>query len=302
MSRRAAEVVDLRRRHVPLRILGHAHLPAAKPPMKRSLTLSAILHGALLLFLWIGLPHFLPPLPPLLVIVPVDITDVAAMTNTRLKSDKDPLLKPQPQPKQEEKPAPLPPKPPEEQQKPQPTPPQPEDKKPEPIPDKKPEQKKTEPKKVEEKPKPKPDPLSSVLKNVAKMKPAPVAKTPDKTEEKTDQQEQADPAPSLSDRLTISEEDSLRRQIAQCWNMPIGARHAEQLIVEVIIEVNPDRTVRSAQIVDTARMGSDPFFRAAAESARRALYSPLCSPLALPEGKYEQWKSIHFNFDPRDML
>ncbi|MEQ1651067.1 MAG: hypothetical protein ABL897_01115, partial [Hyphomicrobium sp.] len=127
--------------------------------MKRSLTLSAILHGALLLFLWIGLPHFLPPLPPLLVIVPVDITDVAAMTNTRLKSDKDPLLKPQPQPKQEEKPAPLPPKPPEEQQKPQPTPPQPEDKKPEPIPDKKPEQKKTEPKKVEEKPKPKPDPL-----------------------------------------------------------------------------------------------------------------------------------------------
>ena len=300
MSRRATEVVDLRRRQVSMRLLGHAHLPKPKPPMKRPLIISAALHAAILLFLWIGLPNFLPPLPPPLVIIPVDITDVAAMTNTRLKSDKDPTPQPQPEPKQAEKPAPLPP--PEEQQKPPPTPPQPETKAPEPIPVKNPEQKKPEPKKVEEKPKPKPDLLSSVLKNVAKLKPAPIAKTPDETEDKAEAQEQPDPAPALSDRLTISEEDALRRQMIQCWNMPIGARNAEQLIVEIVIEVNPDRTVRAARVVDTSRMGSDPFFRAAAESALRAVRNPLCTPLALPEGKYEQWKSIHFNFDPRDMM
>ena len=32
--------------------------------------------------------------------------------------------------------------------------------------------------------------------------------------------------------------------------MPVGARDAQNLIVEVLIEVNPDRTVRSAEIVD----------------------------------------------------
>lgn len=303
LPRRAAEVVDLRRRHIQLRLLGYVHQPEAKPPMKRSLAISALIHLALLVVLWFGLPQFLPPLPPPLVIIPVDITDLGAITNTRVKPDKDPTPKPQPQPKQVEKPAPAPPKPPEQQEKPQPTPPTPpEIKKPEPIPEKKPEQKKPEPKKAEEKPKPKPDMLASVLKNVAKLKPAPVAKTPDETEDKAKEQQKPDAAPSLSDRLTISEEDALRRQMTQCWNMPIGARNAEQLAVEVLIEVNPDRTVRSAQVVDTARMGSDSFFRAAAESALRAVRNPLCTPLALPEGKYEQWKTIHFNFDPRDML
>ncbi|MGB4102053.1 MAG: energy transducer TonB [Alphaproteobacteria bacterium] len=303
LPRRAAEVVDIRRRPIPVRLLGHVPMGRPKPPMKRPLIISAALHAALLLFLWIGLPNFLPPLPPPLVIIPVDITDVAAMTNTRLKSDKDPEPQPAPPPKQAEKATPLPPPPPEEQSKPQPAPPPPpETKAPEPVPEQKPEQKKPEPQKVEEKPKPKPDLLSSVLKNVAKLKPAPTAKTPDQTDKQEEAQERPDAAPSLSDKLSISEEDALRRQMIQCWNMPIGARNAEQLIVEITIDVNPDRTVRAARVVDTARMGSDPFFRAAAESALRAVRNPLCSPLALPEGKYEQWKVIHFNFDPRDML
>ena len=54
--------------------------------------------------------------------------------------------------------------------------------------------------------------------------------------------------------------------------------------------------------VDGARMNSDPFFRAAAESALRALSHPDCIPLKLPVGKYEVWKSFTFNFDPKNML
>ncbi len=84
--------------------------------------------------------------------------------------------------------------------------------------------------------------------------------------------------------------------------MPVGARNAETLVVEVLIEVNPDRTVQSAQVVDQMRLGTDPYFRAAAESALRALRNPKCSPLELPPDQYEQWKTIRFNFDPRDML
>ena len=69
--------------------------------------------------------------------------------------------------------------------------------------------------------------------------------------------------------------------------MPIGARDAQNLVVEVHIDVNPDRTVQSAEVVDKARMATDPFFRAAAESALRALYNPRCTPLELPAGKYD---------------
>ena len=94
----------------------------------------------------------------------------------------------------------------------------------------------------------------------------------------------------------------MRRQIEQCWNPPIGARDAQNLVVEVTIAVNPDRTVQNAEVVDKSRMSGDPYFRAAAEAAIRALYNPRCSPLELPEGKYEQWKNIDFTFDPRDML
>ena len=94
----------------------------------------------------------------------------------------------------------------------------------------------------------------------------------------------------------------MRRQIQQCWNMPVGARDAQNLVVEVIINVNPDRTLQGADIVDKSRMATDSFYRAAAEAALRALYNPKCSPLELPADKYEQWKTIDFTFDPRDML
>jgi hypothetical protein len=108
--------------------------------------------------------------------------------------------------------------------------------------------------------------------------------------------------PSLSDRLTITEEDALRRQIEQCWSPPVGARDAQNLVVEVVIDVNSDRTVANADVVDKGRYASDPFFRAAADAAVRALRNPRCSPLELAPDKYEQWKRIDFTFDPRDML
>ena len=66
--------------------------------------------------------------------------------------------------------------------------------------------------------------------------------------------------------------------------------------------MNPDATVRGARVVDSARMNSDPYFRAAAESAMRALVHPDCIPLKLPLNKYDVWKNFTFNFDPSKML
>lgn len=94
----------------------------------------------------------------------------------------------------------------------------------------------------------------------------------------------------------------MRQQIEQCWVVPAGAREAENLVVQLRVEMNPDGTVRTAEIQDRARMASDSFYRAAAESARRAVLNPRCSPLRLPPEKYNAWKTLVLNFDPKEMV
>jgi len=99
--------------------------------------------------------------------------------------------------------------------------------------------------------------------------------------------------------------DALRQQVMQqlipCWNVPAGARDAKDLNVRVRAAVNLDGTVRQAVIVDQGRLG-DPLYRAAAESARRTFFNPRCTPLKLPADKYEVWKDLDVNFDPKDVL
>jgi hypothetical protein len=102
--------------------------------------------------------------------------------------------------------------------------------------------------------------------------------------------------------MSAGEMDALVRQLAQCWNIPAGARDAQNLNVDIRIQVNPDRTVRGIQIVDQARYASDAFFHAAADSAVRALRSPACSPLQLPPDKASVWKDMVIGFNPKEML
>lgn len=135
----------------------------------------------------------------------------------------------------------------------------------------------------EEKPKEKADPLKDVL---AKLQ-APARSRSDKA---------FDP----ENKVSISEIDAVRRQIAQCWNVPAGAKDAEDLYIEIALQMGADGTVRDARIVDQARLSRDGFFRSAAESARRAVLS--CGKLPLPPEKYESWKSITMTFNPRDLL
>jgi outer membrane biosynthesis protein TonB len=255
--------------------------------LKSSIAASALLHVGALLFLYFGLPHLLAPLPEHHVPVPFEIVEIADITNTRIKDQAEAPKPPEPPPQPPDaKPTP----PPSAQSIPQPQEPD--------ILALKPAQKPKPP----EVTKPKNDDFSKLLRNLEIAKKPETQKTETKPESKQIAQASNSQAPALSDRLTISEEDLLRRQIQQCWNMPIGARDAQNLVVEVSIIVNPDRTVQSAEVVDKSRVATDSFFRAAAESALRAVRDPRCSPLALPADKYDQWKKIDFTFDPRDML
>jgi outer membrane biosynthesis protein TonB len=102
-------------------------------------------------------------------------------------------------------------------------------------------------------------------------------------------------------RLSASEIDMVREQISRCWNIPAGARDAKDLVVVIRVEVSPDGNVETATIVDQGRAAGDPFFRAAAESARRAFFNPSCRPLRLPADKYEIWRNMVVDFSPKDL-
>ena len=138
----------------------------------------------------------------------------------------------------------------------------------------------------------------SVLKNLQDSKPIESEELPIKDKAKP----QASPLERFANRMTMSESDALRHQLARCWSIQVGARYAENLVVEVKLVMNPDRTVRNATILDRHRYNRDSFFKAAADSALRAIRSPLCTPLDLPPEKYDMWKDIVVTFDPREML
>jgi len=255
------------------------------------------------------------------------------------KAEEPPKVKPKPVPKPVvERPKPKPvPKPVVEKPKPKPVPKPKVTEKPKPKPKvvekpkPKPEPKVASLPKPEPKPKPKPEPKRKVdapkpqPRVKAKPKPKPRAKPKPrkrmtlagilnsvdklKRDAKVAPRERTAPNKRRGSRfhnpnvdLTRSEYDALRRQLNSCWRFDAGGKDAASLVVKIRIEVNRDRTVRSAEIVDASRANRDPYYRAAAESARRAVNNPHCSPLLLPPNKYRVWRSITVTFDPRELL
>jgi len=96
--------------------------------------------------------------------------------------------------------------------------------------------------------------------------------------------------------MTISELQLFEQQMWKCLNLNAGVANLKELKPIIYIEVNPDRTVKNSKIVNSEKL-VDPSFRTAAEAAMRAVNNPDCSPLLLPEDKYDLWKEINFTFD-----
>ncbi len=291
--------------------------------MRRGMTYSTILHLAVILVAFLGIPHLMRPPVEIEEPIPVEVVVIAPKTNVP-KVEAKPVEQPTPPKKVETPPAPpLPAAPNPAPQKsevpppPQPTPPAPPA--PEPLvaalppqpppqpkpaktPEPPPEPPETRTPLVPTPPKAKPTPqvtVESILKSVEKAKPR---TEPDKAEKVIKELAQA-PKPvttSLDNKMTMSEIDAVRRQIERCWNVPAGAKDAKNLVVDIHVVMNPDGTVREATVVDQARLQSDGFFRAAAESARRAIY--LCQPLRLPPEKYSLWQDMTLSFNPSQIL
>jgi hypothetical protein len=101
-------------------------------------------------------------------------------------------------------------------------------------------------------------------------------------------------------QITQGERDALYRQITRNWILPMAVEDIQDIIVQLRIEVGPDRSVRRAVIQDQARLERDPTFRAVAESAYRAVERS--SPLQLPPDKYAVWQELLLNFSPKDVI
>lgn len=227
-----------------------------------------------------------------------------------------PEPEPEPVPEPKKKPAPEPePKP---EAKPAPEP----EAKPEPKPVKKPEPAAPQAAKAALPKKPKPPQqfeVSSLLKTLEEIKKTQKPE-PEKPEKKKDaakpdfaasirdalknkaQAQESDP----SKKVTMTELDAMRRQVisqvAPCWNVNPGAKNAENLAVVIRMAMNPDGTVQSAVIDDQARYFREPYFQSAADAAKRAVLNPRCNPIKLPPDRYDIWRTITINFDPKELL
>jgi outer membrane biosynthesis protein TonB len=106
--------------------------------------------------------------------------------------------------------------------------------------------------------------------------------------------------------MTADIQDALRSQIKPCWHTEAlaGMPHPERLAVDFDLFLNPDGTVaQPPQLAadSAAAVASDPYMRAAAETARRAIME--CQPYKLPSNEYNTWREISpFHFAPSDMM
>jgi hypothetical protein len=68
--------------------------------------------------------------------------------------------------------------------------------------------------------------------------------------------------------------------------------------VDFFVRLNPDGSVAE---VTQRTQPQNSYMRAAAESARRAIFT--CQPYKLPADRYNQWHEIDpLHFDPRQMM
>ncbi len=272
--------------------------------------LSAALHGTVILVLVVGLPPSVDP--PSQTIIPIEM--VLLEEEEPEPEDLAEEVVPEP-PEQEAKAVPAPiepePEPPAEEAaaepepEPEPAPPPPESK-PEPAPEKlvqpppkpkrRPDIKVAMPDKNKKKEPPKLDQLTSILRNVEKLR--------DQPRQRSQELARAQIQAATPRRVSIFEQNAMVRaiqeQLRNCWRIDPGARGAEDIVVEIKVLLNPDGTVHTVEIVDVVRMIQDGFFRSAAENAKRAINR--CSPFALPPRKYNVWRQLTLRFDPRNMF
>lgn len=287
--------------------------------MRDGAILSGLLHGVAILLLLIGLPDIfrreLEP-PPIIPIEIVNIADITQAPAPKVKPKEDSPVKEV----KEEKPVPPKPTPvveevveiettsePEKVEtvvEPTPEPTLTMDDLLAPIEKEKPKEEKKEkpkePKKEKKKDKPKKKKkkkdFMALLNNIEKTE----ASSEGKAQAEQDIDSTADHAANnISDVLSITERDLIRRQLRDHWNIPAGAKDAKEFSADIETTINADCTVQAHKVIKTSKPRSDPYMKAFVDSAIRALYK--AGPLKI-RANHCGTQKINIVFDPSSML
>jgi hypothetical protein len=227
-----------------------------------SIVISVLLHAGLIAVLFLSFSKKLDIVPDA-AIVPVDLVTLADQTNVAPMVKKEDLTPPD-----------------VHEQEPEPTPevaPPKFDVAPEakPVPEKKPE-KKTDAEKFD---------INDIEKLLAKKKPA-NAKVGDRTVQGV----------GAGTAMTADLRSLLRSQINRCWRRPDFGPNPARLVVQFRLYLGRDGKV--AQPPELVSQQGDSYMRAAADTARRAIYG--CAPYQLPPDKYNLWRDSVVTFTPQD--
>jgi len=289
--------------------------------MQRSaIVFSTLMHIAFFALAYFGLPNWWESVvveTPIPVQMVEKISDVTSQMPSDVTNDAPTPPDDVEQQAEEQPPPPAPTPPPEPQPVEEVPVTEPEEVVPEPIPEEtveedEPEEVEPEPQEVQlaEQPPAKPEPPEDVpepqqepedtsfddllrdLENVAETQTAEI--------EPTESETLTPPIPtnSSSDNLSMSIKEAMRRSVEKCWNFDAGSMGAGEMMVEIRIRLNPDGSVVNAEIQNSSRMNSDEQFRAAAESAYRAIL--VCAPYfkVLGSAPYNDWATLTLRFDP----
>jgi hypothetical protein len=112
------------------------------------------------------------------------------------------------------------------------------------------------------------------------------------------QQRQRMEAEPHQEAVNAASIEAVRNKIRPCWSSFGGY---DGVIVSLVIKMNRDGTPASAEVQDVGRYNKQGAYRAAADSAWRAVMNPRCQPWPLDPATYDRWKTINMTFNP-DLL
>ena len=95
-------------------------------------------------------------------------------------------------------------------------------------------------------------------------------------------------------KLSVTDINKIQNHVTKYWNVSYAASEVK-MVITLKISTNVDGTIKSVKIYDKNLYQKDKFYRATADTARRAVLDS--SPLPLPKGKEKKFENFLFDFD-----
>lgn len=96
-------------------------------------------------------------------------------------------------------------------------------------------------------------------------------------------------------KLSITDINKIQNHVKKFWNVSYAASEVK-MVITLKISTSVDGSIKSVKIFDKNLYQKDKFYRATADTARRAVLDS--SPLPLPKGKEKKFSNFLFDFDP----